>query len=489
MSKYPPMDDLLRNQRRRSRRRGRGPRRLVVLVVLIAAGAAAWWWFGQPLPTDGEEKKERQHLVAMRQAANVVDTSVAAARAPLEVEEAAEDLGTSKRDEELTAEWTEGEDVAVRGVLQKNQSVFVALQERNLTPQAIHAVVSATGEKFEFRRSRPGDEWFAQVDGEGNITRFRYQTSPEDIWETTRTRDGDYVCEKVEVPVDTREEVIAGTVNSSLWQAMIEQGEDGSLIYRFADIFAYTVDFNTETRPGDRFAMVFEKVYLDGKFLRYGRILAGMYAGRGGVNYGFYYASDDGETAGYYDPEGENLQRQFLKSPLASVRVTSTYGKRYHPVLKRMRMHNGIDYGAPIGTPIRSVADGTVTFAGWKGANGKLIAIKHANGYRTYYAHLHKISKGIRPGKRVTKKTIIGQVGNTGRSTGPHLHFGMKRHGKYVNPRKVDFARGEPLQGEEKQQYIDEIATPLKKKLDRELGDAVPSPAVEVDDQPSISPG
>lgn len=456
---------------------------MLFLLVLIAAAAGGWWWYSQE---DAKPKQKDMRGVALSAATSVIDDSVEAARAPLEVEEASEDLGTSKRDEELTAEWTEGESVAIRGVLQKNQSVFVALQERNLSNQAIHAVVTATGEEFDFRRSRPGDEWFAQVDGEGNVTHFRYKTSPEDIWETVRTGEGSYECDKVEVPVQTRQEVIAGVVNSSLWQAMIEQGEDGSLIYRFADIFAYTVDFNTETRPGDRFALAFEKIYLDGKFLRYGRIIAGMYAGRGGVNYGFYYETEGGES-GYYDENGENLQRQFLKSPLASVRVTSVYGKRYHPVLKRMRMHNGIDYGAPVGTPIRSVADGTVTFAGWKGANGKLIAIKHANGYRTYYAHLHKISKGIRPGKRVTKKTIIGQVGNTGRSTGPHLHFGMKRHGKYVNPRKVDFARGEPLTGAEKKQYVADVAGPIKEKLDKELEKSAPAlPTAELDDQPSI---
>lgn len=456
---------------------------MLFLLVLIAAAGGGWWWYTQE---DAQPEVKDMRGAALSAATSVIDDSVEAALAPLEVEEASEDLGTSKRDEELTAAWTDGESVAMRGVLQKNQSVFVALQDRGLSNQSIHSVVTATGEKFEFRRSRPGDEWFAQVDDEGNVTRFRYKTSPEDIWETVRTGEGEYECEKVEVPVQTRQEVIAGVVNSSLWQAMIEQGEDGSLIYRFADIFAYTVDFNTETRPGDRFALAFEKIYLDGKFLRYGRIVGGMYAGRGGINYGFYYETEGGES-GYYDENGENLQRQFLKSPLASVRVTSTYGKRYHPVLKRMRMHNGIDYGAPIGTPIRSVADGTVTFAGWKGANGKLIAIKHANGYRTYYAHLHKISKGIRPGKRVTKKTIIGQVGNTGRSTGPHLHFGMKRHGKYVNPRKVDFARGEPLTGTEKKQYVDEIATPLKEKLDKELEKSAPAlPTAELDETPSI---
>jgi murein DD-endopeptidase MepM/ murein hydrolase activator NlpD len=453
------------------------------LLVLAAAGAGAWWWWY------GDERQEEidetpAQIVAMASA--LVDDSVDSARAPIEVEEASEDLGTSRRDDELIAEWNEGEETAIRGVLQKNQSVFVALQNRNLSNQAIHSVVTATSEKFEFRKSRPGDEWFAEVDPDGTISRFRYKTSPEDIWETTRTSDGGYACEKVDVPVKIREEAIGGTVNSSLWQSMVDLGEDGSLIYRFADIFAYTIDFNTETRPGDQFGLVFEKIYLNGKFLRYGRIVAGMYSGRNGIKYGFYYRTEDGES-GYYDESGENLQRQFLKSPLASVRVTSTYGKRYHPVLKRMRMHNGIDYGAPVGTPIRSVSDGTVRFAGWKGANGKLISIKHANGYSTYYAHLSKIEKGIRPGRRVTKKTIIGRVGNTGRSTGPHLHFGMKRHGKYVNPRKVDFARGEPIKGAEKEKYLEEVAKPLKEKIDTAVDLPAPLPTAELEEKPSIS--
>lgn len=486
MSKYPPMDDLLRNQRRRSRRRGRGPKGLLVLLVLAAA-AGGWWWYTH---RDVEAEKARVESNVMGEAVAVVDQSVEAARAPLEVKKASEDLGTSKRDEELTATWTEGEEVAMRGVLHKNQSVFVALQDRNVSAGAIHAAVTATSKEFDFRRSRPGDEWFALVNSDGDITRFRYKTSPEDIWETTRTGDGEYMCEKVEVPVQKRAEVIAGTVNSSLWQAMVDQGEDGSLIYRFADIFAYTIDFNTATRPGDRFALVFNKIYIDGKFLRYGKILAGMYVGGDGIFYGFYYHSDDDET-GYYDENGENLQRQFLKSPLASVRVTSTFGKRFHPVLHKMKLHNGVDYGAPVGTPIRAVADGKVLWAGWKGANGRLIVLRHANGYKTMYAHLSSIAKGIRRGKRVTKKTIIGRTGNSGRSTGPHLHFGMTHNGRYVNPRKVDFARAEPLKGAEKERYIEEVADPLKDKLDEAMKksgfsvEAAPPPGV--DNQPSVS--
>jgi murein DD-endopeptidase MepM/ murein hydrolase activator NlpD len=478
------MDDLLRNTRRRrfSRRRSRWK---AWLIGLLAVGAVAAGWFLWP-ESDGPDKAQLAQEAAMHEATLGVRESVKAARMPLEIEQVDQDFDESAEDPALTANWSEGEQVTVRGKIQKNQSVFLALQERNLEPAAIHKVVSATGEEFNFRRSRPGDEWTAEVDSDGTISKFTYQTSPEDIWETTLVGEGEYEAEKVEVPVERKQTVIAGVVSSSLWKAIEDLGEDGSLIYRFADMFAYSVDFNAETQPGDKFAMVFEKVYLDGEFLRYGKILAGKYKGMSGDHYGFYYEADNGDT-GFYDENGENLQRQFLKSPLASVRVTSTYGKRFHPVLGRMKMHHGVDYGAPIGTPIQSVADGTVRFAGWKGANGRLIIIDHANGYRTLYAHLSKIEKGIRPGKRVTKKTVIGRVGNSGRSTGPHLHFGMKRHGKYVNPRKVDFARAEPLKGEERDKYIEEVVEPLKEQLDEAQNDE-PAPLAQPDG-PSISPG
>jgi murein DD-endopeptidase MepM/ murein hydrolase activator NlpD len=487
MAKYPPMDDLLRNQRRRSRRRGRSPRRLIFAVLLVSLAGAGWWWYSQRDPL-AEKRAAQQKLLAA--ATVVVGQSVEAARAPLEVQKAAPGLGASQRDAQLTAVWAEGEAVTMRGILQKNQSISGVLHARNLTTQAIHAVVSATSEKFNFRSSRPGDQWYAEVNADGDIELFRYQTSPEDIWETTSNGDGTYHCEKLEVPVQTRQEVIGGVVQSSLWQAVAKQGEDGSLIYNFTDMFAYTIDFNSSTQPGDRFALVFEKIFIDGVFLRYGRVLAGAYVGGDKIYYGFYHESGEGDgDGGYYDENGDNLKRQFLKSPLASVRITSPYGKRFHPVLHRTRMHNGVDYGAPIGTKIRAVADGVVLFAGRKGANGNLIVLKHANGYRTLYAHLNRIADDVRPGRRVTKKQIIGRVGNTGRSTGPHLHYGMKRNGRYVNPRKVDFARGEPLKGEEKARFIEEVADPLREKLVRALKatgfELTVPPSVE--DQPAVS--
>jgi murein DD-endopeptidase MepM/ murein hydrolase activator NlpD len=477
MSDNVPMHNLLRSQRAR-RERPWGLWAVLAITVLIGM----WWFAPWQAWQTGTEDIEK----SLDEAMNRARQAVVSARRPIEVRK-----GPKKQkgpDPAWSATWADGDAKTLKGKLAENQSVYVALRERGLPAASIQAMVSGLTEKFDFRRSRPGDIWTADVDGQGHITRFRYKTSPEDIWETVRQGDGGYETRKVDVPIDKQLTTIAGVVSGSLWESMMKAGENPKLIYRFADIFAYSIDFNRETQPGDQFAMVVEKVMLDGEFLRYGHIRAAEYVNKGEVFRGFRFdpekqlaaaVSDgsqsdeqkanngEGETsqASYFDAHGRNLKRQFLKSPIASVRVTSGFGKRYHPVLEKQKMHRGVDYGAPTGTAVRSVADGTVTFADWKGANGQLIVIDHANGYKTLYAHLSDIESGIHPGAKVSKKTIIGEVGSTGRSTGPHLHYGMTRHGSYINPRKIDAARAEPLKGKDKKRFQREVAHPMLERL------------------------
>jgi len=458
------IQDLLRNQRRRKNWR----MMLGVGLSVAAAIAVGYVWLSRY--ETGPSETERSARAAL-QARQLVRESVVAARRPLEVDEAA-----SEEDSEAdarSAKWSEGEPVTLRGTLSEHESVFRALGDRNLGAPQIQSVISATEEKFEFEESRPGDKWFAEVDESGAITRFRYKTSPEDIWETVRNSNGTYSVTKIDVPVEKRRVELAGTVDGSLWESIVEVAEKPKLVYRFADIFAYSVDFNRETKPGDRFAMVVEEVYLEGRFLRYGTILAAEYVNQGESFRGYLFDPEDEEDdSGYYDADGKNLKRQFLKSPLASIRVTSQYGMRYHPVEGRQKMHRGVDYGAPTGTEIRAVADGTVEYAGYKGANGKLIVLDHANGFETLYAHLSEIADGIRAGKKVTRKTVIGEVGNSGRSTGSHLHFGMKRSGEYVDPMEVEFARAEPLEGEQLEVFREDVVEPMSKRLDEIRADS-----------------
>ena len=457
MRNYGQMQDLLHSQRRRRGRR-RWLLRLVMMTAAVGTAGYVWMTYFSGGSTDKEQRE-----IAVERVQSLVHQSLEAAHRPLEVD--APDPKEQSEKAEWDANWKKGEPVKMRGKLKKHQSVFEALQKRDLPSNKIQAVVTATSETFDFRKSRPGDEWSAEVESSGTITRFRYKTSPEDIWETVRNSNGEYSSTKIDVPVETRQRAVAGRVDRSLWESIVEEADEPKLVYRFADIFAYSVDFNRETQPGDTFAMVIEKVYLDGEFLRYGNILAAEYVNQGERFRGYFYEKDE-ETSAYYTGEWKNLKRQFLKSPLASIRVTSSYGMRYHPTLGRKKMHRGVDYGAPTGTPVRAVADATVSYAGYKGANGNLIVLRHANGYTTLYAHLSDIADGIRTGKKISKKTVIGEVGSTGRSTGPHLHFGMKQHGRYVNPKDVDSSRAEPLGEKERKKFRSEVVESLEEKLE-----------------------
>lgn len=430
-------------------RRRRSPRALLmsVLALTLVGCAAAAAMLTSPdqamTPTDNRQ------VVAMLTASDAVR---AATELAIPDQAYAATLPAVPDDLPDPSIWSSGRTVSLEGALEKDQSISVALGKRGIPQSSIQGVVMAMNSDFDFRHSRPGDGWEVDIDGDGRIQRFRYEASPVDIWETSWSGDG-YHTKRIDVPVETRVEVVKGTINSSLWQAFASTGAGGQLAVSYADIFAYTVDFGTESQPGDRFAVAFESTWLNGERLDRGRIVGARYQGAAGDYFAFYWG-DEGEGA-YYTADGESVERQFLRSPIDSVRVTSRFGRRFHPVLKRQKLHAGVDYGAPTGTPVRAVANGRVTHAGWKGANGNLITIRHANGYLTHYAHLSRVN--VRAGQRVSKKDIIGKVGNTGRSTGPHLHFGMKHHGRYVNPLKIDFERGTPLRGGAKQRFLTEI--------------------------------
>lgn len=356
--------------------------------------------------------------------------------------------------------WTTGQTLTFSGELQPNESVFLALQRLDVPHAAIHNAVTAVGQHFDFRKARPGDAWEATVGADGVISAFRYQTGPEDIYVATFV-NGKHEAKKIDVATESRREAIQGSIESSLWGAFDKAGASANLSQAFIDTFMYAIDFNEDTQSGDTFAAVAESIYLDGKKIRDGRLLAAKYQGQTGTFYAFAHTHKDGSVA-YYDAEGDSLKRQFLKTPLPVTRVTSKFGRRVHPVLGKAKMHNGVDYGAPVGTPVFAAADGVVTYAGYKGANGNLVSIRHSGGYVTHYAHLSKISPGIKPGKKVNQRDVIAKSGNTGRSTGPHLHYGMTKNGAPINPLTVDFTRGEPLKGKEREAFKSRVSELMK---------------------------
>ncbi len=220
---------------------------------------------------------------------------------------------------------------------------------------------------------------------------------------------------------------------TSLFAAMDQAGEGADLSIELADIFSGEIDFNSELQPGDRFDLTFEKVYREGAFLKYGDVLAATFSNGGRVLKAIRYTVPGGKPA-YYDEKGRSLKRFFLKSPLKfGAPVTSRFSlARMHPILRVLRPHLGVDYGAPAGSPVISVANGVVVSAGWSGEGGRMVHLRHADGYETFYMHLSSIA--VRAGQRVGQGELIGRVGMTGLATGPHLDYRVKKRGVAINP-------------------------------------------------------
>ncbi|HEV8473369.1 MAG TPA: peptidoglycan DD-metalloendopeptidase family protein [Methylomirabilota bacterium] len=265
---------------------------------------------------------------------------------------------------------------------------------------------------------------------------------------------GTWEVRRSETRPDVRAEVVSGEVASSLFEAVEAKGESAQLVLEMVEIFSSDFDFTADTRRGDRFRLLVEKRYAGDAFVDYGRILAAQYVSDGGVLTGIgFEAGPDGRHA-YYDTGGRSLKKSFLKSPLEFTRITSgfTYA-RPHPILGGTRPHLAIDYGAPVGTPVRAVADGAVIAAGWNGGNGISITLRHRSGYQTMYNHLSRLGAGIRSGARVSQRQVIGYVGSTGLSTGPHLDYRVAHNGRFVNPLGEKFIPGEPIAGAERARF------------------------------------
>ncbi len=428
------------------RRRRDGSRRLaLVIAATLLAGCAAAAVMLEDEPLTAEREDHMPLVVAHLTAYDAVSNALHRAEPELEI--ARPQMPTAPAAPALPQDWTSGTPPQLAGELQRDESISTALARRGVPSASAHGALAALRDVVNFRRSKIGDAWEVDVDAGGGVTRLRYAASATDVWEVRRA-DGVFAKHRIDVPVETRTEVVSGTIEASLWQAFETAGADGRLAAAFAHIFAYTIDFATETQTGDRFYIAFESTWLGDERLATTKILGARYSGAAGDHSAFRW--DDA----YYDGAGESVERQFLRSPLATTRITSSYGRRFHPVLGKMKMHAGVDYGAPTGTPVQAVADGKVTWAGWRGANGNLVSIQHAGGYVTHYAHLSRVSSDLRVGKRVKKSAVIGKVGSTGRSTGPHLHFGMTRGGKSMNPLEVDFERGTPLSKAERAKYL-----------------------------------
>jgi murein DD-endopeptidase MepM/ murein hydrolase activator NlpD len=327
--------------------------------------------------------------------------------------------------------------------LEKNQTVARALYDAGLdepTVNAVHGALRAAD--FDFKKARPGDQLHLVFRG-GQLDVLDYRRNLLTEWQVRRHGDR-YVGRKREFEREQRVEVVELDVESSVWDAAIAAGEKPDVAVTLSDVFAWDIDFYRDVQKGDRVRAVIEKTFHKGRLLGYGAVLAAEYRGSSvGTRRSFLYRLPDG-TESYFMEDGTSARKTFLKSPLKYAHVTSRFGGRFHPILNAFSNHNGVDYHAPIGTPVWAVADGTVTRAGYEPGGGNTVCVRHAMSFESCYLHLSKIH--VKVGQKVAQKTVIAESGNTGKlTTGPHLHFGLKRGGAWVNPLNQNFPRADPL--------------------------------------------
>ena len=310
-------------------------------------------------------------------------------------------------------------------------------------PAATHKLIQASRGVFDLRGIRAGRPLHFVTDATGRLRSLIYEHDPVQ-WvrfdlDSTQPR-----VVRGNHRVDSVERTVGGTIELSLWNNLISQGHSPELVGRVADILAWQVDFFS-IQPGDKFRVVYKDVAIDGKSVGVGDILAVSFEQAGRVSRAFLFKRDGKQ--GYYDANGSPCKRQFLKAPLQYSRISSRFSRgRFHPVLRIVRPHHGVDYAAPSGTPVMSVGDGTVIARGWdpKGG-GNYIKVRHNATFTTCYMHLKGIAGGTQTGARISQGELIGWVGSTGLSTGPHLDFRFFRDGRPVNPLTVEPPPAPPL--------------------------------------------
>ncbi len=350
------------------------------------------------------------------------------------------------------------EDVVIR----KGQSLAKILSGRGFTAQEIDRLRSQVRSQLEpavdLGKIVAGRVLRFRTDAAGVVRSIDYLNDSEGFIRVARDGTG-FKAERIAYLFETRIACVLGAIEDNPINSVTEGGESAALAIAMTDLFAWDIDFYTELRRGDSFRMIVEKRFLDGRFVDYGNILAAEFVCQGKRFEAFRYETPDpakpGATkADYYDREGKSVRKEFLRSPLpyARIRITSGFSlSRLHPIAKVYRAHYGVDYGAQAGTPVQATADGIVLAAGWNGGAGNMVRIRHANNYETMYLHLSRIY--VKRGDRVSGGKIIGLVGSTGESTGPHLDYRVRQGGSYVNPRAWKFQPQAPLPSQYKEGF------------------------------------
>jgi len=344
-------------------------------------------------------------------------------------------------------------DLIVTKEIISGSTFSVVASDAGLATSTIASILDSAKKVYDLALIRAGKDLVFVFDKEtNNLKELNYDISTEEklIIQNISTSTETWQAERKPIDYEVQIAEAEGIIDSSLYETMVGQGIDGRAVIALAEVFAWQIDFAGEIQKGDSFKVIYEKRFLNDNYVMPGKILAAKFIASGEEYKGFYFKGSDGKE-GYYDDNGKSLEKVFLKSPIQYRYVSSGFSyKRVNPVTGGVSAHRAIDYVAPSGTPVVSIGDGTVIQAGWNGAYGISVKVRHNDTYTTVYGHFSSLARGIKRGVSVKQGQVIGYVGSTGQSTGPHLHYEVHKFDVLINPFNIVVPDGKPVSESDK---------------------------------------
>ena len=351
----------------------------------------------------------------------------------------------------------------IRVVVARNDTLDRIFRRFELKLADLASLRSLPGIRAHLDQLRPG-EALTLIAQSGSLVGLERRLNVEQTLKVVKD-EGGFSANVLQNPLATRTRTMSGSIDSSLFEAVAAVGGHDQTALALADIFAWDIDFVLDIQPGDSFTVTYTEVLQDGKYLQDGPVLAARFVNAGREYRAVRYVGPSGQ-ADYYSPEGRSLRKAFLRAPLEFTRVSSPFNlHRRHPILNTIRAHKGVDYAAPIGTPVRAAGDGRVLFAGRRGGYGNLVELDHSRGITTVYGHLSRFARGLRVGERVAQGQVIAYVGMTGLATGPHLHYEYRVNGVFKNPQTVKLPEALPIDASVRADFLAKSA-PLLASLE-----------------------
>lgn len=351
-------------------------------------------------------------------------------------------------------------------VVANGDTLSTVFAKVGLSPAVMHAVLASSPDAKQLSRLKIGQTLEFQLTEQGELASLRSKLNSLETLALEQTPKG-YVFKKEQVKPEVSTVYARGEIDSSLFLAAKRAGLSHNLTMDLANVFGYDIDFALDIRKGDSFEVIYEEKTVEGQRVGTGNILAARFTNRGKTYSAVRYTSKDGTTS-YYNADGTSMRKAFIRTPVDFARISSRFSNgRKHPILNKIRAHKGVDYAAPHGTPIKSAGDGKVLLAGRKGGYGNTVIIQHGQRYRTLYAHMQGFAKGVRNGSTVKQGQIIGYIGTTGLSTGPHLHYEFQVDGVHVDPLGLKLPMADPIAKSEMPRFMQQ-SQPLMARMDEE---------------------